>query len=130
MKYVNSKSRSLFWRNTYYVLIILGLVVIAGFLLVSNWRIYQRLRESLNHNQVAETNLKELGNRENELKNKVSSLQTENGLDKEIRERFPVAKPGEEVIMIVKDNNKTASDTGSVVNSRGRWSKFLEWIKP
>ncbi len=107
------KTRSFFWRKTFYLFIVLILTVLSGLLVYSNWKIFQRLRASINFRQTAEINLKDETNREAELSAKVAKLQTESGLEKEIRERFPVAKPGEEVIMIISDNNEATSVTAS-----------------
>jgi hypothetical protein len=129
MMRVNSKFKSSFWRNTCYILIVLALAVIASFLLFSNWKIFQKFKDSVSFRQTAEANLKDESGRETQLKIKVTELQTESGLEKEIRERFPVAKPGEEVIMIIPGNNSEAtSDSGA--NSGGWWQKFLKWLKP
>jgi hypothetical protein len=129
MMRVNSKFKSSFWRNACYILIVLALAVIASFLLFSNWKIFQKFKDSVSFRQTAEANLKDESGREAQLKIKVTELQTESGLEKEIRERFPVAKPGEEVIMIIPGNNSEAtSDSGA--NSGGWWQKFLKWLKP
>lgn len=128
MKYVNSKSRSYIWRGIYCGAIVFGLAAIVIFLAFSNWNIFQKLKTSIDFRQTAEVNLKDQTDMENQLQAKVSELQTENGLEKEIRERYPVAKPGEEVIMIVPDNNAEATTAYNVNQDGGWWQRFLKWL--
>ena len=86
------------------------------------------MTESFKQKNIAEENLASLSKRENDLTGKIDELETENGLEKEIRERFPVIKPGEEVIMIVKDE-EDGSSGNDVSSDDGWWSRFVKWIK-
>ena len=125
MRKSHSKSGLAKWK-VYSVLIALVLVVIAGFLIVSNWRILGKTMDSIRYRNAAEVNLKNISDREATLNAKLKELETDTGLDKEIRERFPVAKPGEEVIMIVPGNEATSD---SNVGPKGFWEKFIEFFK-
>ena len=123
-----AKSSKGLGSKLYLVFIALLLLAIAVFLIISNWRILGKTVESIKLRQVAEVNLSEATHREQELSVKLDELKTEEGIDKEIRTRFPVAKPGEEVIMIVPgDDNATDSDVG--VSSESWWDKFINFFK-
>ena len=112
----------------YLVFIAILLLMITGFLIVSNWRILGKTMESVKLRQAAEVNLSEAAQRERELSIKLDELETEDGLDKEIRTRFPVAMPGEEVIMIVPgDDNEI--ETGTKANSENWWDKWVNFFK-
>jgi len=125
MRKSHSKSGLAKWK-VYSVLIALVLVVIAGFLIVSNWRILGKTMDSIRYRNAAEVNLKNISDREATLNAKLKELETDTGLDKEIRERFPVAKPGEEVIMIVPGNEATSD---SSVSSGSWWDKLMNFFK-
>lgn len=127
MRRNNSNSVGTKWK-VYPILTAVTLVVIAGFLIVSNWRMLGKVIDSVKYRKAAEANLKNLSDREINLTNNLKELGTDTGLDKEIRERFPVAKPGEEVIMIVpgSDDAGTDNNTSSV---GGWWNKFLDFFR-
>lgn len=124
----NSFSSSLS-SKIYTILLSILLIMIAGFLVVSNWRILGKTMDSIKFRQAAEVNLKTISDREGKLASKLDDLQTENGLDKEIRKRFPVAKPGEEVIMIVPGDNSEATSGSSVGSGKNWWQNFLDFFK-
>jgi len=48
-------------------------------------------------------NLEELENRKNSLGSKLENLNTDRGVEEELRSRFQVAKPGEKVLIIVEE---------------------------
>ena len=87
-----SQSGGIHWK-IFSVFTALVLAVIGGFLVVSNWRILGKTLDSIKYRQAAEANLKAVSNREVELSGKLKELETDTGLDKEIRNRFPVAMP-------------------------------------
>ncbi|HEY4518534.1 MAG TPA: hypothetical protein VJG48_02805 [Candidatus Paceibacterota bacterium] len=90
------------WRKVLYswpVLVVLVLVVL--FLFRATWRVYVvwgRSREaSLGASAKYQKDLK----RSQDLENEVSRLETERGLEEELRRNFPIVKPGEEVVVIL-----------------------------
>ncbi len=94
-------------------------------LIKSLWSLAEEVVEGRKMLGLVEESLTNLKNREADLQEKIRRLSTEAGLDKEIRERFPVARPGEEVIMVVGeiDNGQTT------IESREQeiwWKRLLE----
>lgn len=116
-------------RKIYNVFTAIALAVIAGFLVISNWRILGKTMDSIKYRKVAEANLEAVSGRELGLVNKLDELETDTGLDKEIRERFSVAKPGEEVIMIVSGNGNDGTNDNGLNEEVSLWQKFLNFLK-
>ncbi len=105
----------------------LGLIIVALLLLYSNWKILAKTMDSVKYRKIAEANVRNLLEREVELGNKINELETENGIDKEIRQRFPVAKPGEEVFMIVSNRGTAASPAEAAEENGTLWGTLLKW---
>ena len=103
-----------------------ALIMAAVLLLFSNWRILTKAMDSIKYRKLAEANLASLEERRLELQNKVDSLETESGVDRQIRERFPVAKEGEEVIMII-DNNASNQQEEEISDNINFWQKLKNW---
>lgn len=110
------------------VQIILLIVII--FLARSTWKIYQKNQEAKDSLMRAEAELSTLQLSSAELAEKIEDLESERGRDREIREKFGVAKDGEDVVIIVRGKNGTSTSTAPVERSfLGRiWHGFLAFV--
>lgn len=110
----------------YSVPILLVLIVPTFFLAKGALGILTKERE--NSRKVEELKLLtgELNERQNSLRNSITGLQTEEGIESEIRSRFNVAKSGELVAIII-ENELPATSTEPTGFERLR--KSLEFIK-
>jgi cell division protein FtsB len=104
------------------------LLLMVVYLFWANWKLFNKVAESIKNREVAEASLNSLISRQADLEKKVEDLGTDSGIEKEIRERFPVAKQGEEVIMVV-DKKSGISDLDSDNSRDSWWQKFLKWVK-
>jgi cell division protein FtsB len=109
------------------ILFILFLSVLAVFLLISNWNMYRKMSEAKKNGILANQKLEELKNRKGDLERKIDMLSTDSGIEKEIRDRFPLVKSGEEVIMIVESSKKSKDDS-FVADKPSLWNRFVDWI--
>lgn len=69
----------------------------------------------------------DLKNRKSELEATVRRLQTEAGIEEEIRSKFPVQKPGENAVMIVEEQAKADNLTAN--NSLSFFQKIWQFVK-
>jgi cell division protein FtsB len=80
---------------------VLALVLIILFFFVkATIDFYQKASESKKRKERAETELLELQKRKENLENKIQSLSSPVGVEKELREKFDLVKEGEETILI------------------------------
>jgi cell division protein FtsB len=70
--------------------------------------------------------LNELENRKNNLKLEIERLNTEEGKEQEIRDKFGLVKTGEQMIMIVDEKEKS---NYSYKEDTNLWEKFLGLFK-
>jgi len=108
-----------------------SILLVLAFLFATNaWDGYKKYSES--HRNVAglAERLESIKNREDELQAKISYLNSERGLEEEIRDKFNVAKEGEEVIVIVGPEIGKIDDTKKEESLvKGLWSRFLDTFK-
>lgn len=85
-------------------LIIGSLVLIWLLVARATWSLYWKNQRALANLQSSTLRLDKLTERELVLKDKIEKLKTPRGVEEEIRNNFPVAKPGEKVINFVEEN--------------------------
>ena len=103
---------------------IIGLLVILA--IHSIWSVYQKQRESGTLLGQAQAQATELQNRENELQQKIADMQTSEGLEAEIRAKFNVAKPDENVAVVLASDASAVSTSTLAVSF---WQKILNFFR-
>ncbi len=96
------------WRRILYswpILIIL--FIILGFLVRASWRVYGNWSESREMARLALLRYQNDKARLEMLQREVTRLGTKRGVEEELRRKFPVSLPGEEVVIIVDDQAST-----------------------
>ena len=84
--------------SRYTLLTLFVLIILTGKGLIN---IYQKNISSEEEKRLVEKKKDELQNRYDSLSNRVEELKTPQGMEKEIRSKFDVVKPGENVIVVV-----------------------------
>ncbi len=101
---------------------IVGLAIVIVLLGNGVWNIYMRERQSRVMRREAETRLENTLNQKRILEEETGKLQSEEGIEEEIRTKFNVIKPGEHVVMIVNPEATTSATT-----TQGFWARL--WAK-
>jgi len=105
------------------------LFVITVFLVRGTWGIYMKEQESKYNAAQVKLELQALEERHEVLLNQTNELKTEQGIEKALRQKFPVSKQNEKVIVIVDEKNKEVE----IIKKEGFsafWSKMTGWLKP
>lgn len=87
----------LMWRRLAAV-VLLALVAIA---VRGAWGVYEKSRESSLLKVESEAKLNELSQREQELREDIAALRSEQGIEGKLRERYDLAREGEGVVVIL-----------------------------
>ena len=103
--------------------VLLLLIVILFFAVRSSFGVYEKSKESGINLEISKKQLADLNARQQALAVKILDLKTEEGVEKDIREQFRVAKPGEKMIVIVDSNSSSSPESES--KNQSLWSKFL-----
>jgi len=103
------------------------LTAVLIFLIYSAAKIYLRSRDAREANRLVEQEIESLKAKKTELEASVNRLQTETGAEEEIRNKFPVQKPGEQTVVIVNQENKNNPSANS--SPSGFFPKIWQFIK-
>jgi len=106
-------------RAAFLVLLIVTILLVRGV-----WGVFEKERESSLALIKARESLAAADSREQELSTNIERLKTPQGLEREIRDRFSVAKSGEEIILIVDQKKEVELET----DTRTVWEKIGDWF--
>ena len=105
--------------------VIATLVIVAGFLAVSVFERYQIEQEMTARREAAEADYQAAVARKDELQAKVDYFQGERGIEEEIRKHFDVAKAGEQVVILLGEDQSTSTlSTVAEDVPEKRWYQF------
>ena len=97
-------------------------LVLLFFLGGNTWSMYNKNQQAAQAHFDEADQLSELQARQATLSSQLSALDTERGVEEDVRETYPLAKSGEEVIVLT-DNPQAATDT-----SAGSGSNLWQWL--
>jgi len=92
---------------------------------ISTARVYFQSNKIYNAKILKEEEFKKEEEKNKELNQKIAELRSEEGVEKQLREKFQIKKAGEEVVVFVnpKSNNNEENK-----NSKNFISRFVSWI--
>ena len=102
--------------------------VLAVFVLIlahATWGVYQKEQESQTAAAASESELGKLQDRQAVLQSEIARLKTDEGVEEEIRSKFSVAKPGEDLIIIVNPDDATNTQT---LPKPSLWDRVKGWL--
>ena len=119
------RQKNKFRKFFYSPVVVVIFVIIASYTLYSTWSLYLKLAQSRQDLEKSQKQLLALASKNNQLDSQINELQTDQGVEKEIRSKFGIAKPGENMAVIVSDGEtSTTSDS----NNESFFQKFLHFL--
>lgn len=83
-------------------------------------------RQTANRKELVQDQIESLNKRKSSLEGDISNLETEEGKEEIIREKYQVAKEGEKMVIIVdNENNVDSLKEEEIVDRHGFWN----WVK-
>lgn len=114
------KIRKILYSKT--TLVVLALLVFA--VGRGAWGIYQKAEIARSERDIAARSLAELQARTSELQTSLALLKSDKGIEEEVRQKYTVARPGEEVVVVVDDSAKKGKN-GEVVETKSFWQQII-----
>lgn len=118
----------------YSPVVVVVLLLLTAVLSVSVYERFTIEREMAERREAAEAELAELQARADALQEQVEHLNNERGIEEELRSRFDVAKEGEQVVVIIDDEERLsvsldelAVPPGSETESERGFFWWLPW---
>ncbi len=121
------QERNKFRKVLYSKATILVFFVLVVMLARGAWNIHEKASIARSERDETAHTLLELQNRTTELQVSLSRLRSERGIEEEIRQKFTVAKLGEEVVVVVDDLPKKGEN--SETQGLGFWAKLTGFFK-
>ncbi|KND48813.1 MAG: hypothetical protein AB200_00025 [Parcubacteria bacterium C7867-005] len=91
------------------------LLIVAFFMIRGAYGVIVKERESSKYVEDLEKKIGSLSQRQEDLRDGIGRLETEEGIETEIKEKFSVSKPGERVVVVVDQRKiSTSSATSSI----------------
>lgn len=112
----------LYSKVTLFVLAILVFFVGRG-----AWNTHEKAQIARSERNIAERSLSELESRSSELQASLVRLKSDRGIEEEVRQKYTVARPWEEVVIIVDDNAKKG-ENGETVAEKGLWQSVVSFF--
>jgi len=119
------KFKQFFYSRVTLVFLLIFIIFIAN----QVYGIYEKQKLSKENLSSVKNQYEELKNREKMLTSEIDRLKTKEGMEEEIRNKFDVAKPGEQVVVITDDGSSTKvvkEENGTI---SGLWNKVVGWFK-
>lgn len=101
------------------------LLVIAVYSIFSVYRVYEKKRESDRELAKVEQRLIALSAKDTALMRQIDMLQTDQGLEAEIRAKYSVARDNEQVVVLVED---TESPVSTTTETQGIFEKIKSFL--
>ena len=104
------QQRRIFRHFIYSKFSIFLLFIVFIFFVFSTAGVYEKKMEATRKNSDVEKELNDLKAKKDYLEAQVNRLNTDAGVEEELRDKFQIAKPGEKVLIIVNDNDKNTAN--------------------
>jgi cell division protein FtsB len=112
-----------FWHSPGALILLFFVLIFFGYKIID---LIQKERETSHKKELILDQINDLKKRENSLSRDISRLETEEGKEEIIREKYQVAKEGEKMVIIVNEEENSGSDLlESEIESHGFWN----WVK-
>ncbi|PIP68733.1 hypothetical protein CO033_03270 [Candidatus Nomurabacteria bacterium CG_4_9_14_0_2_um_filter_32_10] len=108
-----------------FFLIFLGIIILVFAFNIFNF--INKMVETGKNKNLVEDKIIELEKSKEEFNSEINKLKTEKGIEESLREKFGVAKEGENMIMVVEDKNLPVKEKEE--NSSGFWSFIKSWFE-
>lgn len=117
------KSKNTFWHSPIALGILFCFLVLFIYNIVG---LFTKERETARKRNIQLDNIEVLRNREKDLSMNIAKLNTEEGIEDAIREKYQVVKEGEKEVIIVDEQEKKI-ELDTIQNKHGLWD-FIKKI--
>ncbi len=104
--------------------ILLGFILL--FMLNGTWEVFKKANSARISKNSADVDLIELEARKEYLESSIDNLNTDLGIEQEVRSKFGVAKEGEEVVVII---NGIDDEDSSSVQKKSLWTRIKDFFR-
>lgn len=118
------KIRKILYSKVTLALLSVALVIVSR----GAWQIYGKAMRARAEKENAAKELVQIEMHTAELTKNIERLKSKPGIEEEIRHRFTVAIPGEEIVVVVDGNDKKSKDSGTT-GGQSLWARLLLFFR-
>lgn len=115
-----NKNNYRFWHSPFVLIVLFAFLVLFGYNMIG---LIGKERETSNKKELVLSQIDAMKQREKELIKNTAKLETEEGKEEIIREKYQVSKEGEKIIIIVDEENNR------LIKTEDKDHGFVGWIK-
>lgn len=123
------RKKRAFKRRLYSKLVLIVLLLIFIFVLRGTWDIYQKSQVSKEKLERTQAEFEQVEAKRVNLEADIARLETETGIEAEIRSKFDVAREGEHVIVLVEGDEVVPSVEPKPEGLRGFFTTLFSWFQ-
>ncbi|MEX2010486.1 MAG: septum formation initiator family protein [Parcubacteria group bacterium] len=97
-------------RRIYSTPVLIALACLVVIFARGTYQVFQKRGESVDHVSSLEQKVRDLEEKERRLSSGIAALNTPEGIEREVKEKFNVSKEGEYVVILVDQNTSTTTD--------------------
>ncbi|MDD5050867.1 MAG: septum formation initiator family protein [Candidatus Pacebacteria bacterium] len=116
------KFRRILYSKTTLFILCLAVFFVAR----ATWGVYKKAEESKQNLELTERQLDDLNKRNDYLSSEIKKLSSSSGVEEEIRQKFRVAKVGEQMAVIV--DSQASEPTITDDSGDSWWARLWAWI--
>ncbi len=120
------KNKRFLRQIIYSKMTVIFLAFILLFMLNGTWGVFKKANSARIFKNNAERGLSELEVRKEYLESSIGRLNTDFGIEQEVREKFGVAKEGEEVVVIVGEGDE---EGGNSIQKNSLWIRIKDFFR-
>ena len=91
------------------------------------WRIQEKVSVARAERDLAARSFADMESRTEELQASLARLKSDQGIEEEVRQKFTVARPWEEVVVVVDESAKK-SKNGEAMEARSFWERIQSFF--
>jgi len=122
MNEFKKKNKNSFWHSPFVLVILLCVVVVFAFNMVG---LIEKEKETAQKKALILDEIDTLNKRETMLRSDINKLNTDDGIEDAIRDKYQVVKPGEKMVVIVDDKKPIEVQDNDPKNDHTFWG----WVK-
>jgi len=116
------------WKNIFFSIFLgIALILVISFLFYTNWKINQRRSQLTANIATLKEEIQILEQKNQELKEKMSEVGSEEHLEKVARDQLAMKAPGEEVVVVKKEEEKK-EEVQKVQEEKKTWWEIIKSI--
>ncbi len=118
------KFRKILYSKVTLALLLTALALVSR----GTWQIYDKAMRARGEKEKAMQELAEMETHTVELVKNIERLKSDRGVEEEIRRWFPVAHPGEEIVVVIDENDKKGKDD-ETAGGQSFWARLLSFFQ-